>query len=551
MDRSDLTATLPNIETLSLEQQVAQLFVVRASGHLFDHQIEFPGWEPPAAKLQHLVRDLGVGGIILVGGSAGDLMLRSHQLQSWAQYPLLIAADIEEGVGQRFAGATWFPPPMAIAKIAATDRPKALRYAEEMGAFTAREALAIGINWVLAPVVDVNNNPDNPVINVRAFGETPDLASELAIAFLRGTQQFPVLSCAKHFPGHGDTSVDSHIDLPVLRHSQERLQAIELPPFERAIAAGVDGVMSAHLVIEAWDPQHPATLSPQILTGQLRQQLGFEGLIVTDALVMGAIAKRYGANEAPILALEAGADILLMPVDPAGAIAALCDAVKAGRISRDRIRESVERIWRAKQKLFDSKAIAAGQSSINEKITQLATPSAMATAEAILRDAQQVGGSLPLRPEPPSEGKYLRNLLIVDDVIRCAFLNKEAPAIAIPQTLGYEWQLVDLHSPALPKDIEGDRPTLLQVFIRGNPFGGPARVTDLAEEWLEKLLKTGQLQAIAIYGSPYVLERFRPQLPPELPYAFSYGQMRAAQAIALETLLELSSFDNNRSLTFE
>ena len=210
--------SLPDLDTLSLAEQVAQMVVVRASGYLFDHQIQYPTWEPPAATLQHWLQDLGVGGVILLGGSAGELALRSQQLQSWAKVPLLIAADIEEGVGQRFSGATWFPPPMALSAIARKNASTAQHYAEEMGAITAAEALAIGINWVLAPVVDVNNNPDNPVINVRAFGETPEEVSQLATAFIRGAQRYPVLTTAKHFPGHGDTAVDSHLELPVLPH---------------------------------------------------------------------------------------------------------------------------------------------------------------------------------------------------------------------------------------------------------------------------------------------------------------------------------------------
>ncbi|MEB3831853.1 glycoside hydrolase family 3 protein [Phormidium sp. CCY1219] len=512
---------------------VAQLFVVRASGHLFDRQREYPHWEPPMAILRHLLEDLGIGGVIFVGGSAGDLMLRSHQVQSLAKYPLLIAADIEEGVGQRFAGATWFAPPMAISEIAQDEPELALQYAEEMGAAIAKEAEAIGINWVLAPVVDVNNNPQNPVINVRAFGETPETVSQLATAFLRGQQGFAVLTCAKHFPGHGDTSVDSHVELPVLPHSIQRLEQIELPPFIRAIAAGVDAVMSAHLLIPAWDSQQPATLSRKILTGQLRQKLGFEGLIVTDALVMGAIAKRYGANEAPILALEAGADILLMPEDPVGAIRALCEAVRAGRISETRIRESVQRIWKAKGKLFPEAQVV---SASPERLSVLSAPQIMASAEKILRQSQQVGGSLPL-PQSPGGEKHLRNLLIVDDIINCAFLNKAAPAIAFPQSLGYKLQLVDCNTASNP-ELEKDNSsvTLLQMFIRGNPFGGPARVTSLAYQWVKKLLRNGQLQAISIYGSPYVLKQLQPDLPPEIPYVFSYGQMSAAQAIALETL---------------
>ena len=221
---------LPSIETLSLTEQVAQMVVVRASGYLFDHQIQYPLWEPTAETLQHWIRDLGVGGVILLGGSAGELALRTQQLQAWAGIPLLMAADVEEGVGQRFSGATWFPPPMALAAVAQQFPDRADRYAEQLGATTAQEARAIGLNWVLAPTVDVNNNPVNPVINVRAFGETSAIVSQLATAFLRGAQQHPVLTVAKHFPGHGDTVVDSHLELPVLNHSVERLTEVEIPP---------------------------------------------------------------------------------------------------------------------------------------------------------------------------------------------------------------------------------------------------------------------------------------------------------------------------------
>ncbi|NJK39420.1 MAG: hypothetical protein HC920_17895 [Oscillatoriales cyanobacterium SM2_3_0] len=296
------------INHLSLAEQVAQMVVVRASGHLFDQQIRYPTWEPPLATLKSWLEDLGVGGVIFVDGSAIELAARTQQLQSWAKFPLLLAADIEEGVGQRFPGATWFPPPMALAAIAETDLSKAQHYAEQMGTVTAQEAIALGLNWILGPVVDVNNNADNPVINVRAFGETPERVSQLATAFIQGCQQYPILTTAKHFPGHGDTATDSHWELPVLPHSPERLATLELPPFQAAIQAGVDGIMSAHLSIPAWDKTWPATLSPEILTHQLRQTLGFQGLIVTDALVMGAIADHYTPKEAAILAVEAGAD---------------------------------------------------------------------------------------------------------------------------------------------------------------------------------------------------------------------------------------------------
>ncbi|NER34032.1 MAG: beta-glucosidase [Oscillatoria sp. SIO1A7] len=534
---------LPDIENLSLAEQVAQMFVVRISGHLFDSQIEFPWWEPPAAELEHWLQDLGVGGVILVGGSAGDLMLRSRQVQSWAKYPLLVAADVEEGVGQRFAGATWFPPPMALRDIAIGDPDKAAQYARKMGAFIAKESLGIGLNWVLAPVVDVNNNPENPVINVRSFGETPDAVGFLAEAFIQGARDWSVLTCAKHFPGHGDTSVDSHLDLPVIPHSRERLAEIELPPFARAIAAGVDSVMSAHLVIECWDPEQPATLSEKILTGKLRNNLGFEGLIVTDALVMGAIAKRYGSNEAPVMALEAGADILLMPADPPGAIQAVLNAVESGRISPKRIRDSVERIWQAKRKVCASttpgksepETISSLSLEYAAQLDLLANPVTKATAGEILQESLRVGGAIPWQPVP---GTGLRNLIVVDDVLRCSFLGHHVPAIAIPKEKGALLQIFDRDSLAATEGASNQNPvpTLLQLFIRGNPFRGTAGLTKAAEDLLERLLRNGELQALAIYGSPYILERFLTELPSEIPYVFSYGQMPKAQAIALEAL---------------
>ena len=538
------------IDNLSLPELVAQMFVVRASGCLFDHQIRYPEWEPTASKLRYYLEKLGVGGVILVGGSAAELAVRSHQLQSWAKFPLLLAADIEEGVGQRFAGATWFGPPMAIAEVAGHDAGKADRYAEQMGAVTAIEARAIGLNWIFAPVVDVNNNPDNPVINVRAFGETPEIVGKLAAAFIRGAAQHPVLTTAKHFPGHGDTAVDSHLELPVLPHSPARLARVELPPFVEAIAAKADAVMSAHLLIPAWDAEFPATLSHKILIGKLREELGFEGLIVTDALVMGAIANKYGPNEAAVLAAEAGADVLLMPLDPEGAILAVCEAVTQGRLSIAQIKESVKRIWSAKAKvglLVKEKEKAVNSTSIESiDLSLLANPQARSTAADILRDSLKFGGSLPLMAKKPPENQLLRNLIIVDDVLGCEFLGKHTPAIALPEQFGYELQLIDDRTGAIADNTGAEHfsGTLLQIFIRGNCFRGSAGLTEAAQDWFKKLLNTGELQAVLIYGSPYVLEQFLPHLPPSIPYVFCFGQMPTAQSLAIELLFGIDATGN-------
>jgi beta-glucosidase len=550
---------LPDWESLSLPQKVAQMVVVRASGHLFDPQIEYPQWEPSAAVLRHWVQDVGVGGVIVLGGTAAEVGLRSQQLQSWAAIPLLISADIEEGVGQRFAGATRFPPPMSLAAVARKDLVQAIALAEKMGEITAQEAIAIGLNWVLAPIVDVNNNPNNPVINVRAWGETSEEVSQLTSAFIRGAQKHPVLTTAKHFPGHGDTAIDSHLDLPVIPHNQARLDAVELPPFVAAIAQQVDAVMTAHVQLPALDPTHPATLSPGILTGTLRHTLDFGGLIVTDALMMGAITSRYGANEAPVMAVAAGADIVLMPVDPVSAIEAICAAVEAGRIPLERIHASLDRIWQAKHKVL-SVPITGDSSHAWEQtqpdpvqLDKLAQPDAIATTTAILQASMQVHRPIPSRLSARDATHPCRNLVILDDALNCPFLGRSAPAIAIPQKLGYRLQVIDSHTPRIaldPDKIIFDRdlhpdtdawqPTLLQLFIRSNPFRDSSGLTRTALEWLRFLVQTEQIQALILYGTPYVLEQFVTMLPVEVPYVFTYGQMETAQAIALDALFELA-----------
>ena len=534
---NDELPMLPDIDRLSLAEQVAQMIVVRASGFLFDHQIQYPDWEPPSAKLQHWVQDLGVGGVILLGASAPELAIRTQQLQNWAKIPLLIAADIEEGVGQRFAGATWFPPPMALSAIFRRNEKLGLHYAEQLGATTAKESLAIGINWVLAPVVDVNNNPDNPVINVRAFGETPQEVSQLACAFIKGAKRYPVLTTAKHFPGHGDTSIDSHIDLPTIPHSVTRLASVELPPFAAAIASGVDTVMSAHLIIQSWDAELPATLSQKILTGQLRLELGFSGLITTDALVMGAIANRYGANQAPVMAVEAGADILLMPLDPEGAIRAICQAVESDHIPRSRIRKSVLRIWQAKTKTANTKV------NPITLICDLAQNDALTTTTEILQHSQIIHGSVPITSEKlindikiyNHSATHPHNLIVVDNLLKCDFLDHIAPAIALPVQMGYTTQIIDCHTQT-STTLLSKPSTLLQMFIRGNPFRGSAKLTQTSEDLFKKLLIDDNLQALLLYGSPYILQQFIPFLPADIPCVFSYGQMPAAQDTALRTL---------------
>jgi len=543
---------LPDPESLSLEAQVAQLIIVRASGHLFDHQRRYPQWELDQATLRHCVESLGVGGVILLGGSAVEVGVRSQQLQSWAAVPLLLAADIEEGVGQRFAGATHLPPPMALSAIAEYDLDLACDYARQIGAITAQEAIAIGLNWLLAPVVDVNNNADNPVINVRAFGDTPHQVSQLSRAFIEGAQQWPVLTTAKHFPGHGDTAVDSHLQLPEIPHDLTRLDHVELVPFRAAIAQHVDAVMTAHLRVPAYDTQLPATLSPAILTGLLRRDLGFQGLVVTDALIMGAIADRYGPYEAAVLAIEAGADVLLMPADPEGTLQAVTEAARTGRLAPERILTSVERLWRAKQKVSSHLTIPPETGHAWEHIPpppvqldKLATAEARQTLANLLKDSTTVRGQI-----APSADGAAQSLIIVDDVLSTDWLSPQAAAIALPAAHGYQPRLVDGRScPLSLQELDTSQPTLLQIFSRGNPFRGEAGLSEFAANCFAHLNTRNCLAGLVVYGSPYVLESLLDGLDSAVPYGFTYSQTSEGQAVLLSQLLAIAVAPN-RSQTF-
>ncbi len=506
----------------SVDRLAAQMIVVRTTGFLFDHQVQYPVWEADSEKLRQLV-ELGVGGVIFLGGSGAELALKTAELQAVAMSlglpKLLLCADIEEGVGQRFGGGTWFAPPMALGEIARTDLGRAVELAVELGRATAVEARAIGLNWILGPVVDVNNNRDNPVINIRSFGEDAETVGALVQGFIRGTYGLEVLTCAKHFPGHGDTDVDSHLELPTIRHDWAHLEAVEFPPFVDAVRAGVDAVMTAHLRVPAIDPEVITTFSHALNTGLLREQLGFNRLIVTDALVMGAIEKRYGNAETAIRVVEGGADLMMMPVDAIGAIQAIVSAVESGRILRGRLEASVRRILDAKGRVFVQP----------RAVTMAGLMGAMVCAEFRAAARSILVESMRVRRGAGLSGAGL-NLVLVDDLVGCPFLSRTAGAIVIPSARGYETRVIDGASEV----FEVDRRTVLQVFVRGNPLKSMARYVARIESWIERL--GDRLDAVVVYGSPYVAESLFLGLPDSVTTVFSYGQMPMAQGLALEWL---------------
>ena len=538
---------LPSPDELSLAQLAAQMVVVRTTGHLFDHEIRYPLWEADQSTLRHYIQDLGVGGVLLLGGSAAEVGLKTQQLQSQSAIPLLIAADIEEGVGQRFSGATWFPPPMALDAIADRDITLAKSYAKILGQVTAQEATAIGINWLLAPVVDINNNPQNPVINVRAFGQSVERVKAFSQAFIQGARDYAVLTTAKHFAGHGDTNLDSHLELPELAHGQDRLRQVEWVPFQSAISVGVDAIMTAHLKVPALDPNYPATLSASTLTKTLRQDFRFTGLIVTDALVMGAITNTYGPYEASVLAVEAGADILLMPSNPEGSIHALVEAVTMGRLSRERLLDSVERIWRAKQRVASLLSVPPESCHAWEHVpppavdfSRLGQIEFRQAAADMLLASTEIQGTV----DPCSGGD---NIVVVDNVVDCPFLSRNAAAVILPEKLNYQLKLIDQQGCRYRPDPAQLKPSLVQLFIRGNPFRGSASATSLAKTWIQTLLDAQLLRGLVIYGSPYVKDSLQRCLKDDLPFAFTFGQMPEAQFQVLSRLLNLNLANRGNS----
>ncbi|MGA7616309.1 MAG: glycoside hydrolase family 3 N-terminal domain-containing protein [Thermoanaerobaculia bacterium] len=400
---------VPAERSLSLDEKVGQLIVITADGRFMNEE------SPEFQRLLHQVRDNHVGGIHWYNADVYETAWLNRQLQAASKVPLLVSADLEAGIGMRFIDTTYWPWAMAVG---ATGDPA---YAEKMGGVTADDAKLVGINQVYAPVADVNNDPDNPVINVRSFGEDPADVARFVAAFVRGVQSEGVLATAKHFPGHGDTHTDSHRSVPVVDVSRERLESTELVPFRAAIAAGVGSIMPAHVSYPALDSTpvpvrtnltpkqnpygagidevaqnttRPATVSPKIVHDLLRGELGFKGLVVTDSLGMGGITLHYAPGDAAVLAIEAGVDQLLNSPDTDEAIEGVKEAVADGRISRARIDESVARILEAKSR------VSPPADSQEEIFRALDSPQKKALAAEIAQRSltlvRQQEGALPL-----------------------------------------------------------------------------------------------------------------------------------------------------------
>jgi beta-N-acetylhexosaminidase len=376
---------------MTLEEKVSQMVMVRAFGHYYSTDSEL------FERLARLVSGRKVGGVIMAQGDVYAEAVLLNRLQSLARVPLLVASDFERGIAMRVRRGTRFPDAMALGAT------RNAEYAYRMGRVVAVEARTIGIHQNYAPVADINDNPLNPVINTRSYGDDPMLVRTMVGAFIRGTIDGGCLATAKHFPGHGDTGTDSHIDLPVLVLSRARLDTVELTAFRAAVDAGVQSVMIGHIAVPALDSLGlPASLSGHMVSNLLRKELGFRGLIVTDGLEMRALTRGFRADTVAVLAVRAGADLLLVPPDPELAVSAVVAAVRRGEITEERVNESVRRILAVKHQLgLDRRRTV----DIDAIASRISTRPNRHLAREIARDAvtllRNKNGLLPLPPDGP------------------------------------------------------------------------------------------------------------------------------------------------------
>jgi len=496
-----------SLQKMTPEEKVGQLLFTTYHG-------SFTATDSDAyTQLIHDINDLHVGGFItithgsplgIVKGQAYPTAALANELQTKSKLPLLIGADFERGTAMRQDEGTSFPTAMALA---AAGNPKD---AYTMGKITALEARAVGVQWIYAPVCDVNNNPANPIINTRSFGEDPARVAEFVSEFIHGVQENGGLATGKHFPGHGDTAADSHIDLPVIKADRDRLEHLELVPFRAAISAGVGSIMTGHLNVPAFEPDAstPATLSSNILTNLLRKQFGFQGLVITDAMDMGGITVRYAPGDAAVRAFLAGADALLMSPVPDAAYGALLDAAKSGRISQERLDSSVRRILQAKARLGLDKNRLVDLNGLNEKFGSAAWQNEAQDISdrgvTLLRDKQHllpIDGTKPTRallvslyadPEPyPGEDlePQLRSRFDSLTALRADTKFARADTLKLPPPETY--------------DI-----TILALFVRVSDRKGDVDVPADQIPLIEHIYKSGKPLITLGLGSPYLIERF-------------------------------------------
>jgi beta-N-acetylhexosaminidase len=523
------------LSTLTLAEKVGQMMMPWVIG---DYA---PEGSPSHERITGLVMTQGVGGVIMSVGQPMEVAAKLNDLQEHARIPLLVAADLETGAGFRMwgavqmpgtielGGATNFPSLMAVG--AAGDPDLAYR----MGEITGQEAQAVGIHVPFAPVLDVNNNPDNPIINVRSFGEDPDAVARLGAAFVRGLQSTGDIATGKHFPGHGDTGTDSHLELPTITASRARMDTVELKPFQAAIDAGIGGIMTAHITVPSLNGgnSEPATLSPKILTGLLRDEMGFDGIVFTDAMDMSAISGRLGTGEAATRAVIAGADIILMPASVQSAIDGIVDAVQSGRVDESRIDASVLRLLELKASLGLDRRRTVDLAEVPRVVgipahTEVADEIARRSI-TLVRNGEDL---LPLRGTRSARvlsisfrrtsdvlaGRYFnQRLRQTYPRLSTAELDRDASAAL------YEGLLRQARQAAL---------VVVSTYVTAVSYSGSVALPTEMSDFIEALGKAGVPHIVVSFGNPYLITEF----PEVQAYVLAWSGSQASQRAAAGAL---------------
>ena len=540
------------LRKMSLEEKVGQLISVGVNATFLNQDSD------AYRALKHQIEDDKVGGIILFRGPVYESVILVNRMQELARYPLLVSADLEAGAGMRFDDTVNFPWNMAVG---ATGNPE---YARRQGEITAREARALGVQQIFAPVVDVNNNAANPVINVRSYGEDPADVARFAAAFTQGAQDAGVIATAKHFPGHGDTAVDSHRGLPEINVNRERLNTVEFVPFRAAVEAGVGAVMVGHIALPQIDatevkplPQNlkskptdtdesgeiieekaamPATMSP-VIGKILRNDLKFQGMIVTDALSMSGLTIYFTQEEAAVRALEAGADMLLKPADVDASVRGVLQAVKSGRLTEQRVEESARRILAAKYDLGLVKERITPIDSIDRTVgSKDVTALATEIAEHAITLVRNEDKLVPLKNLKPDARVF--NLAVTNGDDRNWIAN---PFVASLNRAGMKVETVVIDERTTSTEVLkiADRAStadFIIVSLYGRVRSGQASSVGIPKtgEWALKRLIFEKKPLVGIsFGNPYLLQGFKGLRT----YLVTYGDMPALQQAAARALL--------------
>jgi beta-N-acetylhexosaminidase len=551
-----LTWADKQLKQMSLDEKIGQLISVGINATFLNQDSE------AFKALRHQVVDNHVGGIILFRGPVYESVVICNRMQEIAKYPLMISADLEAGSGMRFDDTVNFPWNMAIA---ATGNPD---YARRAGELTGREARAMGIQQIYAPVSDVNNNAANPVINVRSYGEDPKDVARFVAAFVDGAQKAGVIATAKHFPGHGDTATDSHRGLPEIDVTRERLNSIELVPFRAAVDAGVGAVMTGHIGLPLIDSTEitplpkdvkikpidttdegeivsakgtmPTTLSP-VMNGILRNDLHFDGLIVTDAMSMSGLTLYFTQEEASVRAIEAGADLLLKPADPDASLRGVREAVKKGRLTEQRIDQSARKVLAAK---YDLGLVQQRLTSLDGIDREVAGKRANQLADDIAQDAiTLVRNDAKLLPLKLNSTTRVFNLAITNGDDR-AFIAQ--PFISAITRAGVKMETIVLDDRSADAEIakaidKAAHADVTIVSMYGRVRTGQARsvaLPDPGTKALNELIERNARLVGVSFGNPYILMSFA-KLP---TYIVAYGDMPSLQEESAQALLGQNAF---------